>query len=314
MSNFRDNLPQMDPLTFLTDGGLETDLIFNKGVDLPDFAAFVLLAEERGRGVLAEYYREYLELARSAQTGLVLESPTWRANPDWAESLGYNSEQLVSVNNDAISMMASLRDESELDTPVVLSGCVGPRSDGYQPKLLMSAEQAHRYHQLQINAFADSEADFVTAITMGYSEEAIGIALAAREAGIPVVLSFTTETDGRLPSGSTLAEAISMVDEATEGYPAYYMINCAHPDHFGQKLDSDAYWTKRVWGVRSNASRASHAELDEAPVLDAGDPREFGSLHAGLLQVAPQLKVFGGCCGTDIRHVREIAASLTESG
>ncbi|HEX6870415.1 MAG TPA: homocysteine S-methyltransferase family protein [Micromonosporaceae bacterium] len=308
MARYRDQLPQLSGTTFLTDGGIETDLIFNKGAELPDFAAFTLLAEERGQRLLDQYFRENAEVARQAGVGFVLESATWRANPDWAAGLGYDRGRLGEVNRQAIDMLAEIRAEFASDQPMVISGCVGPRGDGYQPGQQMSADEAHRYHQVQADMFAGTEADQLTAITMTYPEEAIGVARAARDAGMPVVLSFTVETDGRLPNASTLADAISSVDEATDGYPAYYMINCAHPTHFTEVLDPAASWTSRIRGLRANASRASHAELDESPTLDAGDPTEFGRLYAQLREAFPQFTVLGGCCGTDVRHIREVAS------
>ncbi|WP_238018248.1 homocysteine S-methyltransferase family protein [Dactylosporangium sp. AC04546] len=301
-------LPQLGPDVFLADGGIETDLIFNKGAELPEFAAFTLLSTEDGTRLLDGYFREYLAVAAEAGTGLVLESATWRANPDWAAKLGYDADGLARANRQAVELLLRLRDEQPTGRPVVVSGCVGPRSDGYRPEQLMDTDAATEYHSTQIRQLRG--ADLVTAITMGYPEEAIGVARAARDAGLPAVISFTVETDGTLPVGMPLAEAVARVDEATDGYPAYYMLNCAHPDHFAAVLDPQAAWTHRIRGLRSNASRLSHAELDEAPTLDAGDPAGFGPLHRGLRDALPWLTVFGGCCGTDARHVRSLARSL----
>ncbi|MET7401008.1 homocysteine S-methyltransferase family protein [Dactylosporangium sp. NPDC005572] len=304
------DLPQLGPDVFLADGGIETDLIFNKGAELPEFAAFTLLSTEDGTRLLDGYFREYLAVAAEAGTGLVLESATWRANPDWAAKVGYDADGLARANRQAVEQLLRLRDEQPTGRPVVVSGCVGPRSDGYRPEQLMDADAATEYHGVQIGTFAGTGADLVTAITMGYPEEAIGVARAARNAGLPAVISFTVETDGTLPVGTPLAEAVARVDEATDGYPAYYMLNCAHPDHYAHALDPQAAWTHRIRGLRSNASRLSHAELDEAPELDAGDPAGFGPLHRGLRDALPWLTVFGGCCGTDARHVRSLAGSL----
>ena len=141
---------------------------------------------------------------------------------------------------------------------------------------------------------------------MNYAEEASGIARAAREAGMPVALSFTVETDGRLPTGQPLNEAIAQVDSETGAYPAYYMINCAHPTHFDTVLAPESEWINRIGGLRANASRMSHAELDEAEELDAGDPVELGQEYADLKRHLPNLTVLGGCCGTDHRHIEQI--------
>ncbi len=310
-----DILPPLADTVFLTDSGLETDLIFHHGYDLPHFAAFVLLDDEAGTETLRRYYREHAAIARDAGVGFVMESPTWRASPDWGEQLGYPPERLAEVNRRAIALLAELRTElADGAQPMVVSGCIGPRGDGYRPAELMDADEAQRYHSTQIATFAGTDADLVTAMTITYTDEAIGIARAAEEAGMPVVISFTVETDGRLPDGSSLEDAVVAVDRATDGYPTYYMLNCAHPTHFAAVLEGGGVWTARLRGVRANASRRSHAELDEAEDLDDGDPGQLGREYRELRAVSPQLTVLGGCCGTDRRHVREIARACVTSG
>ena len=308
MNNYRTSLPQLANKLFLTDGGIETTLIFHDGLELPDFAAFHLLQTENGERALQKYFRTYAEIAKRFETGLVLESATWRASKDWGARLGYTPEDLADVNRKAIDMLAEIRKEYESNqTPIVISGCLGPRGDGYVPGNIMSAEEAEAYHWDQIETFANSGADLVTAITMNYVEEAIGIVRAAQRANIPVVISFTVETDGNLPTGQSLKSAIEQVDEATSGYPAYYMINCAHPTHFEHVLAGGGPWLERIRGLRANASHRSHAELNEAPDLDEGNPVELGVQYAQLKKHLLNLNVMGGCCGTDHRHVEQIA-------
>jgi homocysteine S-methyltransferase len=304
--SYRDALPQLEGELFLTDGGIETSLIFHQGLDLPAFAAFVLLDDEHGTEELRRYYAPYLALARDEGVGFVLESPTWRASPRWGAELGYSEEQLDALNRRAIALMEELRDEAGTAGPVVISGCIGPQDDGYNPTTKLSADEARDYHATQIGTFRDTPADMVTAMTLTYAEEAIGLARAASDAGIPAVISFTVETDGRLPSGQGLGEAIREVDAATGEAPAYYMINCAHPTHFESVVDAAEPWAARVRALRANASKKSHAELDEAEDLDAGDPVDLGASHAALRDKLPRLSVLGGCCGTDHRHVAEI--------
>jgi homocysteine S-methyltransferase len=308
----RTSLPQLEGDLFLTDGGIETSLIFHQGLDLPEFAAFVLLDSEEGLDELRRYYEPYLALARESGAGFVLESPTWRASPGWAERLGVSMEKLDSLNRRAIALMEELR-ESAGDAPVVISGCVGPEGDGYRPAQLLSADAARDYHSTQIGTFADTAADMVTAITMTYAEEATGVTQAARDAGLPVAISFTVETDGRLPNGEGLGDAIEKVDEATGGAPAYYMINCAHPTHFDDVLGSEEPWRDRIRGLRANASTMSHDELDEAEELDDGDPADLGVRYAALRSSLPNLNVVGGCCGTDHRHVAAIRDAWAQS-
>ncbi len=314
MSKYRASLPQASGALFVTDGGIETTLIFQEGIELPDFAAFTLLDSEAGRAALERYFRPYIELARKYGVGVLLESATWRASLDWTEKLGYSRADLARLNRAAVEQLAELRSECDDDRAFVVSGCIGPRGDGYSPDRLMEAAEAERYHSAQVDAFRDSEADLVTAITMTHVEEAIGIARAARSAGLPVVISFTVETDGRLPSGRALGDAIRDVDRATDAAPAYYMVNCAHPTHFEHVFETGADWLERVRGLRANASALSHAELDEATELDEGDPADLGRRYGALRGTLPRLNVLGGCCGTDHRHVDAILrACLSEA-
>lgn len=308
MSKYRNALPQLEGGLYLTDGGIETTLIFHERWDLSDFAAFELLKTLEGRLALHKYFRTYAALAKRFGTGLILESATWRANPDWATRLGYSRGALANANRQAIHLLEELRSEYEGEgSPIVISGCLGPRGDGYIPDTAMTAEEAKFYHWEQIETFAGTGVDMVTAITMNYVEEAIGIARAAQKANLPVVISFTVETDGNLPTGQTLQSAIEQVDEATSGYPAYYMINCAHPTHFEHVLAEGERWSERIRGIRANASSKSHAELNEAPDLDIGNPEELGYQYASLKSRLPHLNVLGGCCGTDHRHLEQIA-------
>jgi S-methylmethionine-dependent homocysteine/selenocysteine methylase len=310
MSQYRKKLPQLGGGLFLTDGGIETTLIFHDRLELPHFAAFHLLKDETGTAALRRYFKRYAEIARANGTGFILESPTWRASSDWGDKLGYTPRALADANAKSIRLMQELRRAYQSDrTAVVVSGCVGPRGDGYDPGALMSPDEAQAYHARQIGAFADSDADMVTAITMTNANEAIGVARAAQAAGMPVAVSFTVETDGRLPTGQSLEEAIAEVDEGTGSAPAYYMINCAHPTHFGGVLAGKGARLDRIRGLRANASKRSHAELNEAPDLDAGDPAELGREHGAIVRSRPNINVLGGCCGTDHRHVERMCAA-----
>jgi homocysteine S-methyltransferase len=293
----------------MTDGGLETTLVFLEGIDLPDFAAFPLLDSEEGRALLTRYYSPYLDLAEEAGTGIVLDTPTWRANLDWGARLGYDPVALAAVNRRAVDFVSSLAAARPGLTSVV-NGVIGPRGDGYVVSMTMSASEAAAYHATQARAFAEAGAQMMSAITMTYAEEAIGIVRAATMVSLPVVISLTTETDGRLPSGQPLGDAIAQIDRATAGAPVYYMVNCAHPTHFADVLDAGAGWAARVRGIRANASPLSHAELDEATELDRGDIDDFARLHAEI-GARLDLKVVGGCCGTDDEHVRHVYAALT---
>ena len=307
------SLPQLTAdRRFLTDGGLETTLVFHHGLVLPDFAAFPLVDSAEGRAALVAYYAPYLELAERLGTGFVLDTPTWRANLDWGARLGYDAIRLAAVNHRAVELVAGLAAQHPAVTAVI-NGVVGPRGDGYVVGATMSAAEAAAYHGLQARAFAEAGAQMVSAITMTYAAEAIGVARAAAAVSLPAVVSFTVETDGRLPSGQALGDAIAEVDDACRVAPAYYMVNCAHPTHFSSELEAGAPWVSRVQGLRANASRLSHAELDEATELDPGDIEELGALYASVGSVL-DLRVVGGCCGTDHGHVATIAAALDRAG
>jgi S-methylmethionine-dependent homocysteine/selenocysteine methylase len=251
---YRERLPQLDGGLFVTDGGIETDLIFHHGLELPAFAAFDLLKDEHGTEALRRYYAPYVELARERGLGLVLESPTWRANPDWATEIGYSLDELDGVQPEGDRFDGGALRRVRAGQPIVISGCVGPQSDGYRPTTMLTSDEAERYHSTQIGTFADTAADMVTAMTMTYAEEAIGVTRAAARHGLPVVISFTLETDGRLPSGQALGDAIQQVDDETDARPAYFMINCAHPTHFVDALDAGAPWVARIGSLRTNAS------------------------------------------------------------
>jgi S-methylmethionine-dependent homocysteine/selenocysteine methylase len=313
-------LPQVNGGWFLTDGGIETVLIYQDAVELPEFAAFVLLETADGRDTLRRYYRRFLDIAAAAPgAGFVLESPTWRAGIDWGAKLGFDAAAMQRINAEAVVLMHALRKEydSRIAGPIVISGCIGPRGDGYVAGAPMDPEDARRAHQLQADALAVAGVDQITAITMTSSAEAMGVARAAARAGRTSAISFTVETDGRLPSGDTLGAAIQAVDADAEASghdaPAYYMINCAHPTHFESIVSDAGTWRERIQGLRANASTLSHAELDAMTRLDSGNPQDLADCYRRLRTPLSRLNVLGGCCGTDHRHVAAICEAWTIS-
>ena len=310
-ARYRDHLPPLDGELFLTDGGLETYLIFHRGLDLPAFAAFDLMKDDAGRAELKDYFRPFLDLAAQHDAGFILEAPTWRANARWGASIGYDEPALNHVNSESIALLELLRSSaSDRGRPVLISGCIGPHDDGYAPGETLVADAAQAYHSAQIETFAGTSADLVTAMTITYTEEALGIARAAAAAGIPAVISFTVETDGRLPSGQDLEEAVEQVDADPDSDVAWFMINCAHPTHFASVVGGAGERLERIRGLRANASRMSHAELDAATELDDGDPDDLAAHYSVLVEQLPSLNVLGGCCGTDHRHVRSICSAV----
>jgi homocysteine S-methyltransferase len=311
MSKYRNNLPQLEDKLFLSDGGMETALIYLQGVDLPHFASFVLLGSEQGRAQLTEYYETFLPIACQQGTGFVFDTATWRASPDWAALLGNDLATLKAANVAAVELGVKLRRKWETPaTPIVINGAIGPRGDGYKAGR-MEASEAEDYHTFQVETFAGTEADMVSAITMNTVNEAIGIARAAKAHNMPCAVSFTVETDGRLVDGTSLREAVESTEGATDGSPAYYMINCAHPSHFDQALKRGEKWIERIYGIRANASAKSHDELDNSTELDAGDMVDLSDRYRKLTGAFPSMRVLGGCCGTDHRHIAAICDAVS---
>jgi S-methylmethionine-dependent homocysteine/selenocysteine methylase len=285
---------------YVSDGGLETDLIYHYGFDLPEFAAFPLVEHEQGRAALARYFARVTDIARRAGANAVFEAPTWRANADWAARLGYDAKALDASNRSAISLLRRFADEADGVTDVAVAGVVGPRGDGYVAGERADVDEAAGYHRAQLESFAAAGADFAFACTLTGPDEGAGIVRAANDVGIAVAISFTVETDGRLPDGSSLRAAIEQVDAV--GDVAYFGVNCAHPSHIQFAIEPGD-WLGRIGSVLPNASTKSHAELDEATELDEGDPAALAADMRALRDELRAVSVVGGCCGTDTRHV-----------
>lgn len=294
---------------YLTDGGMETFMIFDQGFELPCFSAASLLESPEGRAALEAYFERFIDLARANGRGFLMDTPTWRSGLAWAEALGLSETEQLAVNQTAVAFTAAIRAQhEEAGSPIVLNGVIGPAGDAYAPDTALTAEAAQMMHAPQVRALAQAGVDMISAMTLTHAGEALGLVRAAQKEDVPIAISFTVETDGRLPSGQPLNEAMAEVDAGSEAYALYFMINCAHPDHFIMTVDTDEAWIERIGGLRTNASRLSHAELDAAEELDDGDPIELGALHEPLLRMLPNIRVLGGCCGTDHRHVGCIAA------
>lgn len=306
--------PLLDGDLFMADGGLETTLVFGEGIELPAFAAFGLLRGDEGTALLRGYYERYAGLARELRVGMLLQAPTWRASPRWAAGLGYSPEAVVALNRRAVALMEETRDRlAAPEVPMVVGASIASADDAYRPASRMRPAEAERHHAAQIAILRDTSAKLVTAMTLTYADEAIGIADAAGRAGMPVAISFTLETDGRLPSGEGLGEAILRVDDATGGLPVHYMVNCVHPSHLAPVLEAGGDWRERIGGLRVNASTKSHAELDGARELDQGDVGDLAAGCAAFRELLPGIRLLGGCCGTDERHVRAIVERWREA-
>jgi S-methylmethionine-dependent homocysteine/selenocysteine methylase len=292
----------------LTDGGIETYLLFHEGLDLPCFAAFPLLDDEQGRAALRRYFERFIDIADRHGLPFVLDTATWRANPDWGAQLGYDADALAAANREAV---AFAREIAGRRPAVTINGVLGPRGDGYVPGEQVSAADAADYHGWQIGVLRAARVDRITALTLTYPDEAIGIVRAAAAHGVRVVAGFTVETGGRLPDGTTIADAVAAVDTATGGAADFFLINCAYPTHIAAGLDGTPQ-LGRIGGLRVNASALSHEELDAMEELDEGDPVALARDNAALHDALPSIRLLGGCCGTDHRHVAEIVAAWPE--
>ncbi len=304
MARFRKNLPLLGSELFTCYVGLDTELLYREQIELPGFASYPLLKNEEHKELIRDYYRNLVDLAHSHGIGLILDTVTWIANKDRGAELGITGDELKKLNIEAVNLISEVRDEKG-HHPTILCGQVGPRGDGYAPAEQMTTEEAEEYHSEQIEIYSHTEVDFVSGFTLCYPEEASGIVRAAKRHDIPVAISFTVETDGRLPTGVTLCDAIAQVDSESDNAAMYFLINCAHPDHFEKILKAEP-WVKRLRGVVANASRCSHAELDVAETLDEGDPYELGVQLGGLRKVFPHFNILGGCCGTNLQHMDRI--------
>ena len=303
-------LPQLKNNICITNGGLETSLIFQDNFSLPYFAAFTLLRSTDGLAALQRHYQDYVKLADNYQVNCILETPTWRANADWGKKLGYSKQALDTINQESVQLLKGFRDQYENEaTQIIITGCIGPKTEAYQLTKEMTIQEAQNYHRAQVNSFKAANADMITAGSLNYINEAIGIVKAAQQVEVPVVISFTVETDGKLLSGASLQTAIEKVDAITANGPIYYMINCAHPTHFKNVLVASGNWQDRIYGIRANASNKSHAELNEATELDAGNPTTFATEYNDLKRYLKNFTVFGGCCGTSKEHIEQVCQS-----
>jgi len=297
---------------YLTDGGIETWLMYKKGFEIPHFCAFHLLNDEKGRAAIRLYYQKHAEVALNAGAAFIFDSLTYRASRDWGNLLGYSAEGLAEMNLQALDLYREVARAIGNDPATTLySGCIGPKGDAYETHLPLGADEAEDYHAAQVQTFAHGGADFVTGLTLNSPAEAIGIARAAKAAGLPSVISFTLEEAGLVGGRMSLEAAINAVDDATDGAPAHYMVNCTHPADFSPSL-SAAPWMARLSGLRANASTRDHGQLCQLGHLDEGDADDLARRHGAIAKAFPHINVYGGCCGTDHAHVEKICQEVRE--
>lgn len=306
------NLPQLNGHAMTCGGGFETWLQYVDGFKLRHFCAFELINDERGLECLKDYHRRLVEAAVENGFGVINEGLHYRASRDWGELIGFSRAALEEINIRGIEFYKDFAREYQSDeTPMIVGGVIGPRGDAYNVGRTPDAAEAEDYHSEQILTFKKAGADLVTAATFSSVEEATGLARAARAADMPVVISFFVAKGGKLKGGETLEEAIASVDAATDKAPVYYMINCTHPTEFEAGL-IDGNWSKRLGGFMPNAVAMETLDLCKLGHLEDGDPAELGGQMASLARRFPHINVWGGCCGTDGRHIGQIARQVGE--
>lgn len=305
-------LPQLAGKLMSTAGGFETWMQYVDGFTLRHFCGFELLNDPRGVACLRDYHRRVIEAAIENGFGMINEGLHYRASRDWGERTGFSREALEEINLRGIEFYRDFaREYASADTPMLVGGAIGPQGDAYETGHIPDATEAEEYHAEQILTFRKAGADLVTAMTFSNVEEAIGLVRAAISAEMPVVVSFFVARGGRLRAGETLEEAIRRVDAATGNGPQYYMINCTHPTEFEAGL-SPGDWSARLGGFMPNAVAMETLDLCKLGHLEDGDPEELGGQMAGLAQRFPHVTVWGGCCGTDGRHIGQITRQVAE--
>ncbi|MFT3987754.1 homocysteine S-methyltransferase family protein [Aestuariivirga sp.] len=305
-------LPQQAGHLMTTAGGFETWMQYVDGFKLRHFCGFELLNDPRGVTRLRDYHRKVVEAAVANGFGVINEGLHYRASRDWGDLTGFSREGLAEINMRGIDLYRDFaREYQSPQTPMLVGGVIGPRGDAYNVGRTPDAAESEDYHSEQILTFRKAGADHVTAMTFSSVEEAIGLARAAKALDMPVVISFFVAPGGKLKGGETLDEAISRVDAATGTAPAYFMINCTHPTEFTPGL-TPGPWNSRLGGFMPNAVAMETLDLCKLGHLEDGDPQELGGQMAELAQRFPHVNVWGGCCGTDGRHIGQITRQVGE--
>jgi S-methylmethionine-dependent homocysteine/selenocysteine methylase len=307
----RDFPPRLENKFYLTEGGTETDVLYKWGFELPEFAMFPLLDDPKADQVIRDIYRRYFDVAEKHDTGMLIVGHDYRASPDWGAKLGYTPEGLADMERRTIGFLDSIRREYEdRVSDVYIAGGVGPRGDAYGTGGGITEAEAEDYHSVQLTTLKSTPADMAIALTINNIAEAVGIVRAAESIDIPIGISLTLTTEGRLGSGPTLRDAIETIEEKTNGAAAWFGTNCSHPLEFASALADDGPWRDRLRYVRPNAAKMDKVALCKLGHLEDGDPVELGEQMGGVARRFPRADILGGCCGTDERHLGEIAKNV----
>jgi S-methylmethionine-dependent homocysteine/selenocysteine methylase len=304
--------PAQKPGTlYLTEGGQETELMYRFGHELPQFALFPMLDKPEAAAALSGMYRRYLDTVARHGFSALMGGLDYRASPDWGGLLGYSASGLAEMQLRSIDFLrTAAKPYAGQIAHVLITGLIGPRGDAYQLNRTITAAEAEDYHAAQIATLRQAGVDLVSAMTFNSVAEAVGVARAAKRAGLPLCVHFTLDSTSRLASGPSVREAIEAVDaEAGDARPDFYGINCSHPLEFEPAIEPGA-WFRRVRSLRPNAAAMDKISLCKLGHLEDGDPAELGRQMGALAKRHPHLDVWGGCCGTWETHLDEIARNV----
>ena len=299
----------------LTEGAMVERIRRHPAVRLdPDIAHAGLIYSAEGRKTLGDIYRQYLSIGQRHNLPMLTLAPTWRANPERTARAGCGP--VDKLNSDCVEFLKEICTEfGAYQERLYVAGLLGCRHDAYKPAEALNADAAEQFHAPQVKALAASRVDFIKAATLPAVSEALGIARAIAQTGIPCVLSFVIRPDGNVLDGTPLQKAVAQIDNETDQAPIFYMVNCVHPSVFMEAMStetgSDGNLSERVIGFQGNTSSKSPEELDNLPYLDTTAPEPFAEL---MLRIHRTLgtRILGGCCGTDNRHVEMVATLLAE--
>lgn len=296
---------------YLAEGGTETEIMFRHGYDFPHFAVFELFKNPEATERLRDMYKRYLDVVAESGFGALIGGLDYRASPDWADLLGYSREGLFDVQSQCIDFLRDVARPYHGQIPDIrICGITGPRGDAYALNKTITTDEAEEYHSVQMETLKSLDVDMVWAATLNNVPEAVGISRAAARHGLPVCVSFTLTSDHVLRSGPTLREAVEATDlQAGPEKPVCYGLNCSHPLEFAPALEPGD-WFKRVRNIRPNAAMMDKIALCKLNHLEEGDPVELAG-HLGEMATAhPHIDMWGGCCGTWDKHLREIGRAL----
>lgn len=299
----------------ITDGGIETRIMFETNLSMdPELQVAALVPDPDGAAALRSIYESYIKAAGEFGLPIVIGTPTFRASLNFARRAGHGGEESVrELNVGAVRLLRQLREDSD-HRPIFIAGVIGPSGDAYTPGDALGAPEAAAYHRLQTEVLAEEGVEFLFAPTFPAVDEALGVAMAMGRSGLPYVVSFVLDTAGRVLDGTPLTAAIERIDNEALPPPLYYSISCVYPDVAARALEDAARDSKTLVGriaeLKANGSPLGTDELVRLDHIEATPPEPFAELLWSLHESHPVLRVIGGCCGTDDRHIRALAERM----